>query len=400
VLDVRARKPAAHPRDVAIVAHAQTPFGRRTGRSPFTIAADLLDQILAKSGIDKRAIDGLALGSSYHEVDNAFWSNFVLDYLGLSVSWVQVSDLGGAMHLSLLDRACAAIRSGQCETVLLLGADTQIEEMELPLRHGGYRGEWERVQGLPGPPGEFGLLLNRYKHLYELDENALAKIAVTQRAGAVNHPDACEAFRKPLTSEQYFASKMIADPIRLLDCVMPCDGGGALLITSADVADASGWTKRVYPAAYAERTNLRPDDPVPDVLSSGFSEVGPKALAAAGLQLEDVRMFFPYDDFTIAVILQLEEIGFCKRGEGSRFVLGTDISHTGRLPINPGGGMLSMGQPGFTAGLVNLVEAVTQLFDEAGPRQVPQADNALVCGIGMIPLLRNFGTTNAMVLER
>jgi acetyl-CoA acetyltransferase len=111
-------------------------------------------------------------------------------------------------------------------------------------------------------------------------------------------------------------------------------------------------------------------------------------------------MFYPYDDFTIAVILQLEEIGFCARGEGSRFVLETDLSRTGTLPLNPGGGMLSMGQPGFTAGLVNLVEAVTQMFGEAGLRQVPQPENALVTGIGMIPLLRNFGTTNAMVLER
>jgi acetyl-CoA acetyltransferase len=393
-------RPPEHQRDVAIVAYAQTAFGRRTGRSPFSIAAELLEGILERTGLDKRAIDGLAIGSSYHEIDNAFWSNFVADYLGISVTWLQTSDLGGAMHLSLLDRACAAIRSGQCETVLLLGADTQVEEMELPLRHGGYRGEWERVQGLPGPPGEFGLILNRYRHLYDLDPNALAKIAITQRDGAVNHPQACEAFRKPLTAQQYFASKMIADPIRLLDCVMPCDGGGALLITSADVADAHGWNKRVYPIAYAERTNVNADDPLADVLNTGFAEVGPHALRAAGLRPEDVRMFFPYDDFTIAVVLQLEEIGFCGRGEGSRFVLETDLSRTGTLPLNPGGGMLSMGQPGFTAGLVNLVEAVTQMFGEAGPRQVPEAKNALVTGIGMIPLLRNFGTTNAMVLER
>jgi acetyl-CoA acetyltransferase len=387
-------------RDVAVVGYAQAVCGRRTGRSVYSIAAEVLEAVLERTGIDKNAIDGLAIGSSYHEVDNAFWSNFVADYLGLSLRWLQVSDLGGAMHLSLLDRACAAIRSGRCETVLLLGADVQIEEMELPLRHSGYRGEWERVQGLPGPPGEFGLLLNRYRHLYDLDANALAKIAITQRDGAVNNPNACEVFRKPLSSEQYFASRMIADPIRLLDCVMPCDGGAALVLTSTAAADAKGLRKRVYPVAYAERTNVNAGDPVPDVLHSGFAEVGPRALAEAGLRPGEVRMFFPYDDFTIAVILQLEEIGFCPRGEGSRFVLDTDISHRGTLPINPGGGMLSMGQPGFTAGLVNLVEAVIQMFDEAGARQVPQPDNALVTGIGMIPLLRNFGTTNAMVLER
>jgi acetyl-CoA acetyltransferase len=387
-------------RDVAIVAWAQTVLGRRTGRSVFSLCGELLESILDRSGIDKRQIDGLAVGSSYREVENAFWSNFVVDYLGLSVQWLQVGDLGGAMHLALLERACAAIRSGKCETVLLLGADTQIEEMELPLRYTGYRGEWERVQGLPGPPGEFGLLLNRYRHLFDLDTDALAKIAITQRAGAVNNPFACAAFRKPLTVEGYYASRFIADPIRLLDCVMPCDGGGALLITTPERADALGLAKRVYPVAYAELTNINADNPLADVLDTGFAVVGPRALERAGLTPEDVRIFFPYDDFTIAVILQLEQIGFCPPGTGSRFVLENDISRTGSLPINPGGGMLSTGQPGITAGLVNLVEAVIQLFEEAEERQVPDPRNALVTGIGMIPLLRNFGTTNAMVLTR
>lgn len=385
--------------DVAIVGYAQSKFARRSGRSAYSIAAEVLEQLIERTGIDKRQIDGLAIATSYSEVDNAFWSNFVVDYLGLRVNWLQVSDLGGAMHLSLVDRACAAIRSGQCETVLLLGADTQLEEMELPLRHSGYRGEWERVQGLPGPPGEFGLLLNRYRHLYDLDEKALAKIAITQRAGAVNNDCACETFRKPLTEREYFASRMIADPIRLLDCVMPCDGGGALLLTSTKRAKKAGFKKRAYPVAYAELTNVNAADSAPDVLETGFSVVGPRALERAGLRPQDVRMFFPYDDFTIAVIMQLEQIGFCGPGQGSRFVLDTDISHTGKLPINPGGGMLSMGQPGFTAGLVNLIEAVTQMFGEADQRQVPKPANALVTGIGMIPLLRNFGTTNALVLE-
>ena len=204
------------------------------------IAGELLDQMLERTGIDKREIDGVALAPSYKEINNAFWSNFLVDYLGLRVTWLQTSDLGGGIPLALVDRASAAIRAGHCEVVLLLGADVQREPAEEGLQHSGYRAEWERVQGLPGAPGEFGLLLNRYRHEYELDERALAKIAVVQRAGAVNHEYACDQFRKPITEADYFASRMIADPLRLLDCVMPCDGGAALLLMSTERAKRAG----------------------------------------------------------------------------------------------------------------------------------------------------------------
>jgi acetyl-CoA acetyltransferase len=113
----------------------------------------------------------------------------------------------------------------------------------------------------------------------------------------------------------------------------------------------------------------------------------------------DVGMFHPYDDFLIAVLLQLEQIGFCGRGEGGDFLLRTDISPGGALPINTGGGQISFGQPGLGGGGVNLTEALRQLFGEAGERQVPDARNALVTGIGVIPYLRNGGTSSCMILE-
>ena len=111
-------------------------------------------------------------------------------------------------------------------------------------------------------------------------------------------------------------------------------------------------------------------------------------------------MFHGYDDFTIAILMQLEQIGFCRRGRGQAFVLDNDLSFRGRLPVNSGGGQLSTGQPGLAAGMVNLAEAVTQMFGEAGARQVADPRNALVTGIGMVPLLRNWGTSAALVLER
>jgi acetyl-CoA acetyltransferase len=118
-----------------------------------------------------------------------------------------------------------------------------------------------------------------------------------------------------------------------------------------------------------------------------------------GLTPKDIRMFQPYDDFTIAVLMQLEQFGFCKRGEGSDFILDTDLSHTGGLPTNTGGGQISAGQPGLASGGLNLAEAVRQMFGEGGARQVREPKNALVTGIGVIPYARNWGTSAAMILE-
>jgi acetyl-CoA acetyltransferase len=113
----------------------------------------------------------------------------------------------------------------------------------------------------------------------------------------------------------------------------------------------------------------------------------------------DIRMFQPYDDFTIAVQMQLESLGFCRRGEGADFILDTDLSYKGKLPLNTSGGQISAGQPGLAGGGLNLVEAVRQLFGEGGQRQVADPRNALVTGIGVIPYGRNWSTSAAMILE-
>jgi len=138
----------------------------------------------------------------------------------------------------------------------------------------------------------------------------------------------------------------------------------------------------------------------PDITETGFSVVGPEALNKAGLTTSDIRMFHPYDDFLIAEILQLEQIGFCQRGEGSQFLLNNDLSFKGNFPINTGGGQISAGQPGLAGGGLNLVEAIRQMFDEGGARQVKQVDNAMVTGIGVIPYGKNWGSSSVLILEK
>jgi acetyl-CoA acetyltransferase len=241
--------------------------------------------------------------------------------------------------------------------------------------------------------------MSRYIHQHGLNPEALGKIAVTQREHALRNPNGFEKLQKELTMDEYLNSRVICDPLRVLDSVMYCDGANAFVVTSAENAKRLGLQKMVYPVSYGEITNFNGNDPVADITISGFSKIGPEVLRRAGLAPEDVRMFHPYDDFTIAVMMQLEDFGFCQRGQGSAYVMDTNLSFDGDLPLNTGGGQISAGQPGLAGGGVNLVEAVRQMFGEGGRRQVKDPRNALVSGIGVIPYGRNWAISSAMVLE-
>src|SRR5690606_25749822 len=214
---------------------------------------------------------------------------------------------------------------GHCEIAVVMSSDAPSTRWNA--NYGAYRTEFQDPQGVQGPPAVFGLLMSRYAHQYKLRPEALAKIAITQRNHALLNDNALDKFRKPLTEEDYFASRVVADPLRVLDSVMFCDGANAFLVMSRQKADALGIKKYVYPTAYAELTNVNGDDPLADITETGFSRIAPKVFEKAGLKPNDISMFHPYDDFTIAVLMQLEDFGFCARGEGSDFILSTDLSY-------------------------------------------------------------------------
>jgi len=161
-------------------------------------------------------------------------------------------------------------------------------------------------------------------------------------------------------------------------------------------AREKGLTKCIIPIGYAERTNFKGGENLVDVTKSGHEICGRKALGAAGLGIKDIASFHPYDDFIIAIMLQLEAFGFCKPGEGVQFIRDHDFSYNGDLPLNTGGGQISAGQAACSSH--NLVEAVRQLRGEGGKRQVKDTGNALVTGIGWINYGRNWGSSAALVL--
>jgi acetyl-CoA acetyltransferase len=383
-------------RDAAVVGYAETKIVEKSDRDVWEIGAEILATLLDKTGFEKGEIDGLILSSSMTGAGNAFWSQTTADQLGLELDFCQTVDVGGSSPTGALARAAAALDAGLATTVLCLYADTQVAENNS--RQRSFHGEWAAPLGYLGPPAAFGLLSKRYEHQFGLDYRALGKLAVAQRNHALLNDNACEKLRKPITVDDYINSRMIADPIRLLDSVMVCDGGSGLLVTTRKRAKQKGLNKFVVPIGFGERTNFRAAENIVDVTESGHSVAGKRAFAMAGIAPRDVGSFHPYDDFIIAIMLQLEMLGFCKHGEGCDFINDTDFAHTGNLPLNTGGGQISAGQCGLAGGGTNLIEAVRQLFGDGGKRQVSNTKNAVVTGIGGIPYGRNWGTSVVMIL--
>ncbi|MDP6483684.1 MAG: thiolase family protein [Nitrospinota bacterium] len=381
-------------KDIAIAAYYETAFSKKPERDVYDYAAEAATGVLKKAGLSKQDVDGLIVTTALSGASEPMWSARINEALGLETRWLQTMDTGGTAPIAGISRAASAIRDGSADVVLFVAADAPITESNE--NYMGYRTNFEFPFGPMGPPGLFGFLQKRYNHQYGITVEQLAKVAVTQRRHAQLNPNAL--LQGEMTVETYWDSRMISDPIRLLDCVMRCNGGDALVITSAE--RARELTPRpVYVTGVGEVHNYRASELLADVTDVGMGKAGRRALEEAELSISDIQTFQPYDDFVIAVILQLESLGFCGVGEGGRFVEQTDLSFQGDLPLNTGGGQLSTGQNGLAGGAVNVIEAVRQLQREGEARQVEKCDNALVTGIGTVNYLRNWHSSAVMVLE-
>ncbi len=389
---------STEPAVPVVVGYAEARCTLKSGRTVHDLAGEVFARLLDNCGITNREVDGFAVCQSLAEAGNPFWSATVSEYLGLELDWCQGVDLGGSSFCAAVARACDAIRTGACTTVVVLAADAPTGGDRSQVRL--WRPEWQDPVGLMGPPGAFGLISSAYQARYGLDRRALGRLAVTLRGHALLNDNACEKLRKPLSLEDYMASPMISDPVCLLDCVMRCDGANAVLVTTERRAAELGLHRRVRPVGYGERSHYRATDTVPDMTTTGHRVAAQRALAQAGMAISDIDMLQAYDDFLIAVMLQMEQIGFCPEGGGCDFLLDTDVSHTGTLPVNTGGGQVSAGQPGLAGSGLGFVEAIRQLFGEGGGRQVADAGNAMVSGLGWIPYGRNWSVSNVMILER
>src|SRR5690606_7703583 len=269
-------------KDIVIAGYAETPVLYKSGRSAYDFAGEALSSLLERTGIDKDLIDGLSVTTALSEASNPFFAVYMTEALGLTPTWLNYGGMGGCSATGGVARAMSAIRDGMCEVAVVLSADAPSTNWRSD--YGAYRGEFQDPPGVRGPPSTFGLLMSRYAHQFTLKPEALGKIAITQRAHALHNENGYKKFQKPLTMEDYLASRVIADPLRLLDSVMFCDGANAFLVTTEKNAQKLGLSKAVYPVAYGEVTNLNGNNSTPDITENGFMKIGPAVLEKAGLK--------------------------------------------------------------------------------------------------------------------
>jgi acetyl-CoA acetyltransferase len=364
--------------NVAIVGYGQTTYHKRPELPTIWYCAEAVRLALASAGIPPDEVNGLAVSSFMLPPDN---TATLAEHLGLAVAWGYLGTFGGASQVIALLRAARAIEAGEVETAVLVAADAYSTSAHNDLMdnfNSGMR-DYLAPYGFGGTTGLFAMLERRHRYEYGTTRAQLGKLAVSQRQNAILNPNAL--LRSPLSMDEYLNAPLICDPIRLYDCVLPCGGGEAVVVTTVDHARRIG-RPYVRLLGGGERTNFHPTALL--TLRSGWSDFGPHLFEAAGINHQDVDVVELYDDYPIMELIQLEGLGFCAQGEGGRFVENTDISLTGSLPVNTGGGQLSCGQSGAGGGGIGLTEAAMQLVGRAGEHQVRGARLALVSGFGMV----------------
>ncbi|MDP1691913.1 MAG: acetyl-CoA acetyltransferase [Burkholderiaceae bacterium] len=359
----------------AIVGVALAGLGEAPGRSSEEIALEASVKALAEAGLKTRQVD--AVFGSLPGNANPLSALLIAEMLGLQPKFTDNNRTGGSTFLSYTLMAAMALKEGLCETALIFyGSNQRTASGKLiaAVKPFAYEAPYSPIF----PASSYALAAARHMHEYGTTREQLAAVAVAARAWANLNPEAF--MHGPLSIADVLASRMVSSPLTVRDCCLVTDGGAAVVMTSA--ARARDLPKMpVYLLGAAAATTHMNISAMPDLTQTAAIDSGRRAFEMAGLAPRDVDVVELYDAFTINTILFLEDLGFCRKGEGGAFVASGAIEPGGRLPVNTNGGGLSCVHPGMY-GMFTLVEAVRQLRGEAGQRQVPNAQVALCHGNG------------------
>jgi len=357
--------------------------------------ADLAARALADAGLKPADLDGLVINSAHFREASSFVPAMAAEYLGIAVNFAEVVDLGGTTAVGMVWRAAAAIELGLCQAVLCvlpqrlapLAPDEDPGAMARAMRFGGHSTVWgapEAEFDLPyGHMGQntgYAMIAQRYAAQYGYDPRAMAKIVVDQRSNAQGNPDAIFC-GKPLAIDDVLGSKLVADPLRILEIVMPVAGGAAVIVAGPEVT-ARSRHRPAHITGFGERLNYKSPSYSPDMTQTPVGPAAARAFKMAGRRPEDMHAAQIYDCYTITVLLTLEDAGFCPKGEGMRFVREHDLTFRGDFPMNTHGGQLSFGQADAAGGFSQVIEAFDQIAGRAGARQLPVCDRVFVSGTG------------------
>jgi acetyl-CoA acetyltransferase len=378
---------------VVLCAPVSVPYLRYSVNSAHWWIGRALHGLAQRTGLKPLDFDGLSIASFTMAPDTTIG---LTQHLGLSPRWLDHVPMGGASGGVAVRRAARAVQMGDADFVACIGADTNHVDSFRKTLSSFSRFAQDSVYpyGSGGPNASFALITRHYMKRTGATREDFGRICVAQRANAQRYEGAL--MRKSLTLEDYLAARPISDPIHLFDCVMPCAGAEAFLVCREDDARAMNLPfVRVLSAI--ERHNAFQDDPVQ--YRGGWAMDRDDLWGMAGIAPDDVDFLQTYDDYPVIVMLQIEDLGFCEKGEAPAFVRAHTLTTDGDFPHNTSGGQLSVGQAGAGGGHLGLVEAIRQLTDEAGPTTVPNARIGLVSGFGMINYDRGLAST-AVLLGR
>ena len=379
----------------AIVGYTEWPSRRKwTGPMLHSLEqwAQLGREATLDAGLEPGDIDGLC--ASHLSEASHFVLATLAEYLGLSVNFAEKLDLGGASPVGMIWRAAAAIEAGMCGAVLCgvsaappppppgppREADPRFHFGQASPDWGSPQAEFELPYGNVAQNSGFALIAQRYAAIHGYDARSMARIPVQQRRSA-NQNENAVFHRVKIDEEDVLASKLVADPLRMLEIVMPTTGGAAVIVADETIARRCKH-RPIWISGCGEHLTHKTPTWAHDMLETPIGPASRRAFEMAALHPADMDLVSIYDCYTITVLLTLEDAGFCPKGEGLRFLRDHDLAFDGNFPCNTHGGQLGFGQPGLAGGMSHPIEAVRQLMGRAGARQVKRADSAYVSGTG------------------
>jgi acetyl-CoA acetyltransferase len=354
--------------------------------------AELARVALADAGIEAGEVDGLV--TPRVSESSIFVPATVAEYCGFEVNFAEMVDLGGANAVGMVWRAAAAIELGLCEVVVCAlparptppdpRSDGTLDSRWIygasSPAYGSPQAEFDIPYGNLAQNAGYSMIAQRYKSVYGYDERAMAKLAVDQRTNACAHKDAV-FHGQPISVDDVLESRMIADPLHMLEIVMPVAGGHAVVLASRERAKRT-LHRPVSVRGCGERLAIKTPTYARDLLETPVGPAADKAFEMAGVSRDEIDLACVYDCYTITALLTLEDAGFCPKGTGLDFVRDHDLTWSGDFPLNTHGGQLSYGQAGGAGGMSQVNEAVHQIRHEADGRQVRNCETAFVSGTG------------------
>lgn len=378
---------------IAVCAPVTIPYSRYSLRSAQWFCGKSIAELIRSAKIEKNDIDGFCISSFTLAPDSAVG---LMQHAGVSPRWLDHIPMGGASGVVALRRAARAVQAGDAEIIACVGADTNhVDTFRNTIAtFSQFANDAVYPYGSGGPNSSFAFLTDYYMREFGNSREDFGKLCIAQRDNAL--PVAHAMMKKPLTMEEYLNARLIADPIRLFDCVMPCAGAEAFLVMSEERARSLDIPYTTI-LSTIERHNAFPDDPIQ--FRGGWALDIDEFYDQAGIGPKDIDFLQAYDDYPVICFMQIEDLGFCKKGDASKFIDDKDLTTNGDFPINTSGGQLSAGQAGAGGGYLGVVETIRQLTEQTIGHQVEKAQHGLVSCFGMINYDRGLCTSAAILAK-